>query len=245
MRKKQKNIPYKAWVCIENNQRGQYKQLVLDTGEIKYVGCNSLRVNDRVLKSALYDIITQMLKPHKQKFIDRMRAEIIETQKPQDNRNQISKIEKQIAQIDEELDNLTLQLTKKRITEERYERVAKIQEKELADLRSKLAELQMDTSALDAESYINACITELEKIVNLEDDSLNEGLYERITKKILVYPLNILEIHLSFLTKPIRLQYKTSGKGDAYTVKSEIIGENQFEELMKNAPKNEIHAPTE
>ncbi len=245
LRKKQKNIPYKAWVCVENNQRGQYKQLVLDTGEITYVGCNALRVNDRVLKTALFDIITQIVKPHKQALIDEMRTELIKVQKPQDNSKQIAKIEKQIAEIDEELDMLTLQLTKKRITEERYERVAKMQEKELADLRSKLAELQMDNSALDAESYINACIAELEKIVNLADDEINEGLYERITKKIVVYPLNIIEIHLSFMTTPIRLQFSTSGRCEAYKVEFTILKQEEFDELMKNAPHNKIPSKTE
>ena len=245
LRKKQKNIPYKAWVCVENNQRGQYKQLVLDTGEITYVGCNALRVNDRVLKTALFDIITQIVKPHKQALIDEMRTELIKVQKPQDNSKQIAKIEKQIAEIDEELDMLTLQLTKKRITEERYERVAKMQEKELADLRSKLAEFQMDNSALDAESYINACIAELEKIVNLADDEINEGLYERIPKKIVVYPLNIIEIHLSFMTTPIRLQFSTSGRCEAYKVEFTILKQEEFDELMKNAPHNKIPSKTE
>ncbi len=245
LRKKQKNIPYKAWVCVENNQRGQYKQLVLDTGEITYVGCNALRVNDRVLKTAVFDIITQIVKPHKQALIDEMRTELIKVQKPQDNSKQIAKIEKQIAEIDEELDMLTLQLTKKRITEERYERVAKMQEKELADLRSKLAELQMDNSALDAESYINACIAELEKIVNLADDEINEGLYERITKKIVVYPLNIIEIHLSFMTTPIRLQFSTSGRCEAYKVEFTILKQEEFDELMKNAPHNELPSKNE
>lgn len=245
MRKKQKNIPYKAWVCIENNQRGQYKQLVLDTGETRYVGCNSLRVNDRVLKSALYDIITQILKPYKQKLIDQMRAEIIQTHKPQDNSMQIANIEKKISKINAEIDNLAIGYAEGLFTKDRIERVVNIKEKELSDLRSKLAELQMDDSALDTENYINDCIAELERIVNLEDDELNEGLYERITKKIVVYPLNILEIHLSFFTKPIRLRYSTSGKCEAYKVDFEIIDQNQFEELMKNAPKNEIHTPTE
>lgn len=69
---------------------------------------------------------------------------------------------------------------------------------------------------------------------------INEGLFERITKKIVVYPLNILELHLSFMVSPIYLQYTTSGRGDFYKVEFDVLNAEQFAELLKNAPKNEF-----
>ena len=152
-----------------------------------------------------------------------------------------NQIEENIKKLRAETDNEVL----KGALIEAQTNVAKMQEKELADLRSKLAELQMDNSALDAESYINACIAELEKIVNLADDEINEGLYERITKKIVVYPLNIIEIHLSFMTIPIRLQFSTSGRCEAYKVEFTILKQEEFDELMKHAPRNELPSKTE
>ena len=239
--KKQKNTPYKAWVCFENHSRGQYKQVILDTGEVAHVGCNALRVNDRILKTALYDIVTQIVKPQKQALINEMQAEFAKMNKPKDNSKKIADIEKQIGEIDEQLDMLALQLAKKVITEERYARVARIQEKELAELRNTLAELkQSNNTSVDTQTYINACIAELERIVNLEDNEINEGLFERITKRIVVYPLNILEIHLSFMAMPIRLQYRTSGKGEFYNVEFDLLAQSDFDELMKKAPRNEI-----
>ena len=161
--------------------------------------------------------------------------------KPKDNSKKIADVEKQIGEIDEQLDMLALQLAKKVITEERYARVARIQEKELAELRNTLAELkQSNNTSVDTQTYINACIAELERIVDLEDDAINEGLFERITKKIVVYPLNTLEIHLSFMTMPIRLQYSTSGKGEFYKVEFKLLAQNEFAEIMATAPRNEI-----
>ena len=87
---------------------------------------------------------------------------------------------------------------------------------------------------------INDCIAELERIVSLQDDEINEGLYERITKKIVVYPLNILEIHLSFMTMPICLQYSTSGKGEFYKVEFKLLTPSEFAEIIATAPRNEI-----
>ena len=239
--KKQKNTPYKAWVCFENHSRGQYKQVILDTGEVARVGCNALRVNDRILKTALYDIVTQIVKPQKQMLINEMQAEFAKINKPKDNSKKIADVEKQIGEIDEQLDMLALQLAKKVITEERYARVARIQEKELAELRNTLAELkQSNNTSVDTQIYINACIAELERIVDLEDDAINEGLFERITKKIVVYPLNILEIHLSFMTMPICLQYSTSGKGEFYKVEFKLLTPSEFAEIIATAPRNEI-----
>ena len=239
--KKQKNTPYKAWVCFENHSRGQYKQVILDTGEVAHVGCNALRVNDRILKTALYDIITQIVKPQKQALINEMRGEFAKLNTPKDNSKKIAEIEKRINEIYDEIDELDSKLAKKVISEERYKRAADRQEKEMSDLRKALDALKSESSAsFDTERYVNACIAELERIVDLEDDAINEGLFERITKKIVVYPLNTLEIHLSFMTMPIRLQYSTSGKGEFYKVEFKLLTQNEFAEIMATAPRNEI-----
>ena len=248
LRKKLKNSQSKAWNCFENNARGQYKMVVRDTGEVAYVGCNSLRVNDKVLKTAIYDIITEVIRPQKQKIIDAFHAELAKEHKPKDHQKELETLKKEIMFLDDKIQDW---FEKKEMSDNRddilrYQRLIDKQRVRLEDLQKKLYELESKGDSIDdATRYINACIEELEKIVSLSNDEINEGLFERITKKIVVYPLQVIELHLSFLKNPIRLQYKTSGKGDAYKVESEIIDENQFEELMKNAPKNEIHAPTE
>jgi hypothetical protein len=241
--KKQKNTPYKAWVCFENHARGQYKQKILDTGEVAYVGCNALRVNDRVLKNALFDLITEVVKPQKESIIASFKAELEKEHKPQDTQKEIAKLQKEAFDLDNKIQNWFEQKVEaeNQDDKERFKRMIDKHSERLSDMRKQLAELKSKGDSIDdATAYINACIAELERVVSLQGDEINEGLYERITKKIVVYPLNVLELHLSFLTSPIRLQYQTSGKGDYYKTIFTILNQNEFEELMKTAPRNEI-----
>jgi len=66
-------------------------------------------------------------------------------------------------------------------------------------------------------------VAQTESIVNLQADEINEGLYGRVTKKIVVHPDKVLEIYLSFMKRPIFLQYKTSGRGEAYQATFTIV----------------------
>ena len=66
---------------------------------------------------------------------------------------------------------------------------------------------------------------EIERMVNLCDDEINETLFARITKKIVVHPDKIIEFHLTFLPKPVVLQYQTKGRGEEYTAIFDVITE--------------------
>ena len=66
-------------------------------------------------------------------------------------------------------------------------------------------------------------IAQIESIVDFKEDQINEGFYERVTKKIVVHPNKVLEIHLSFMPRPIFMQYKTTGRGEAYQAEFTII----------------------
>lgn len=233
--KKQKNAVYKAWVCFENHQRGTEKQITLDTGEVVKVGCNALRVNDKVLKTAVGDIITQIIKPRKEELIAQMKSEIEKLNRPKDNTKQIDSIEKRIQTINEEMTELALQLARKVLTEEIYTRASNKQQAELSELRETLDQLKDgDKSAETASRYLTECIKQMETIIDLADEELNEGLFERITKRIVVYPDNLLEIHLSFMPRAVYLRYEATGKSDAYKVQFTILSEKDFTEAVKS-----------
>lgn len=239
--KKQKTIPYKAWDCIENNRRGKYKEITLDTGDRKMVGCNGLRVNDRVLKLAVHDLVEQYILPQKDALIGELQEEIKKLDKPTDNSKKIAVIESKIENAEESLDELALQLADKVITAERYKRVSKKREEEIADLKQQLVQLKVgDNSSTLAIARLTRCIEEMHKIVELSDDEFNEGLFERITSKIVVYPLNIIAVYLTAMKEPVIMQYETRGRGEAYTAVFTILSEEQFEELRKDMTKNEL-----
>ena len=238
--KKQKNTSYKAWVCFENHQRGKYKGVILDNGETTFVGCNALRVNDRVLTDMLKDIVTEYLARHKDKLLTSLTDEINKLKQPKDHAKEIQAKQRELENKNRLLLELTRKFTENLIPEIAYTMTAKSYQTEIEELIQQIDTLQLDVADNRAISHLEWCKKELERILDLDHTQLNEVLFGRITQKIVVYPLNVIEIHLSFLTAPIRMQYKTSGKGTFYKVESTILDQSEFEELMKDAPRNEI-----
>ncbi len=222
-KKKQVNIPYKSWVCFENHQRGQEKQITTDTGETITVGCNGLRVNDRVLQSAIHDIITEIIQPRKQDIVDGLRAEFQNIAKPKDYRKEIAATKKALAQVEKEAVDATQRYNRGDIPEVIYTLTAQDYLNKINDLRAELARLEKESNTASEEMRYAEYIAQIESIVDLKEDQINEGLYERVTKKIVVHPDKVLEIHLSFMPRPIFMQYKTTGRGTAYQAEFTII----------------------
>ena len=239
--KKQKNIPYRAWVCFENHQRGKYKQTTLETGETKIVGCNALRVNDRVLQTAIHDIITEYIIPYRQTLLDEMKKEIAELSKPKDATKQIAKLQTALEKKQGEISKLTLGWTSGNVPDIAYYSSIGTLNKQYEDLQAQLRQMQEQGNSASTEVRIyTEYVEQLESVLALSENDLNEAFYERITKQIFVYPLNLLEFHLSFIPMPIYMQYKTSGRGKEYTAEFNILSKEQFAELLEKAPKNEI-----
>ena len=239
--KKQKNVPYRAWVCFENHQRGKYKQATLETGETKIVGCNALRVNDRVLKTAVYDIINWYIIPKKENILNEMKKEIAELSKPRDNTKQIEKIRTALEKKQGEISKLTLGWSSGDVPDIAYKSTIGILNKEHEELQSQLYKMQEQGNSTSAEIQVySEYVTQLESVLALSENDLNEAFFERITKRIFVYPLNLLEFNFSFMPMPIYIQYKTSGRGKDYKPEFTILTKEQFAELLEKAPKNEI-----
>lgn len=243
--KKQKTIPYKAWVCFENHQRGRYKESE-QNGEIVSTGCNGLRVNDRVLKMAMHDIITQLVIPHKQDICDSILKEINTAQKPKDNTKKIQTAKKKIEQKQAEIQTLTRKNLNGIIPDNAYQLTYKAIESEIEELQITIAQMEAESDIEAPETILyDRYMKQVEEIVNLSDEQINEELYGRITKKVVVYPLAVLELHLSFMFAPVYLQYKTSGRGEQYDVAFTILTHEQFEKLKQTMPKNEIEKAKE
>ncbi|MBR6557825.1 MAG: recombinase family protein [Clostridia bacterium] len=236
--KKQKNIPYRAWVCFENHQRGRYKQITLDTGEITTVGCNALRVNDRVLKTAVHDIVADYLIPNKDIILAELQRDIEELSKPKDNTTKIAELEKAISKKQEQLAKLTQGWISGIVPESAYQATIVTVNDEFEQLQTELKNLQIsDTTEAEIRIYEDY-IKQLQEMVDLSADDLNDVYYERATKQIFVYPDNLLEFHLSFIPMPIYLQYKTTGRGEDYTAEFTVLSKEQFVEMLGKAPKN-------
>ena len=221
--KKQKNIPYKAWVCFENHQRGKQKEIEIN-GERVLVGCNGKRVNDRILQMALYDIITQVIKPNTQQICNEVIKQIQVPQKSINYTQKIKSKENAISKIERDISILTKKYLQEKISETAYRLTEKDLNDELQQIITEVNTLKNEQyETVDSKELSAKFINQIKKIASLKEKEINERLYERITKKIVVYPNNILEIQLSFLPKPIKLKYSTFGRGEKYGVNFDII----------------------
>ena len=205
------------------------------------MGCNALRVNDRVLKTAVHDIITAYIIPYRETLLNEMKKEIAELSKPKDNTKQINKLQTALEKKQGEISKLTLGWSGGSVPDIAYYSSIGTLNKQYEDLQAQLRKLQEQGNSASAEIQIyTEYIEQLESVLSLSENDLNEAFYERVTKQIFVYPLNLLEFRLSFIPMPIYMQYKTSGRGNDYTAEFTILSKEQFEELLVKAPKNII-----
>ena len=226
MQKKQKTVPYKAWVCYNNNQRGLPHDIVNDMGETVRVGCVGKRVNDRVLQLAVHDILTEYIIPHKQEIIDALQEEFRNYNKPKDKSKEVTAVQHAIEAKQQEVAQLTAKYIQGIIPEEAYTATAKMFNDQILELKATLVKLQDTSDAISHEIRYKDFISQIEGLVGLQEDDMTEGLYARVTRKVVVHPDRVLEIHLSFMTKPIYMQYETSGRGDTFTASFTIINKD-------------------
>ena len=229
--KKLKNSTYKAWVCFENHQRGQEKQVTNEIGETYKTGCNNKRVNDKVLKTALKDIVTQVILPQQYEICQKITTTMENLDTTKDNSKRIKKLEKDLNKIKKELFILTEKLISGVVSDSIYLSIKEDKEKQIADIQAKISTLKSDNTFETSKSLLKNKLDQIKKIVSLSDDEINEDLFERITKKIVVHPNKVLEIHLSFMLTPIYLRYRTSGRCEDYNVIFDVLTQSEINQL--------------
>lgn len=232
--KKQKYQKYKAWVCFENHQHGTQKERTLLNGDTIVEGCNSKRINDRVLKQAIKDIIVQYIKPNRDRLVEQIMTLFKDPKREKTVEREKRRLEKEIKDIDVYLKSLTDKYVDETIPKDIYLTRLKEKNEEKATLKAKLEAIQNSRHvggiSVDDLPMIKKKIDELTK---LSDDDINEDLFGRITKSIVVYPKQIIKINLSILPIPIYMQYKTIGKGKTYDSIFTIISEEEASEALK------------
>ena len=87
--KKQKTSTYKSWMCLEHNQRGIEKIATLDGEKVK-IGCNSKPINEKILKQAIYDLLTEIIIPNKKQLKEDILNDIKASNKKIDNTKKIN-----------------------------------------------------------------------------------------------------------------------------------------------------------
>lgn len=222
--KKRKNDIYVAWICFNHHQRGNKKEVQFGEETIT-VGCDAKRVNEQVLKIALRDIVTEYMKKSQEEIIRDVNKELQSQVKVSKTQIvSVNDIQTEIEDLQEKLASLTMGRINNSISEMAYNLSAKKLEAEIVKKQAVLDSQKVhETMKEEIEITKKDYEEQIKEICSLSDKDINEQLFERITKKIIVYPENVIEIYLSFLPRPIKMKYTTSGKGAEYDAKFTIL----------------------
>ncbi len=221
--KKQKSTLYIAWNCIENSLHGNEKQVTDGDGKPVNIGCNSRRVNGKVLKTAFYDLIKQILSPCEERIFEDISTQVLKFGKRKDENEEISELNDKISETKNGLAELALKLVQKSFSEEIYRIAVSKEERKLAKLQALLLKKKEKRNI----SYHGDAVKHLEKIWRELFDAhgeIYEEFYGRTVKKTVVHSGRVLEIQFSFASKPLFLKYETQGRGENYSVRLEIVG---------------------
>ena len=221
--KKQKNIPYKAWVCFANHQRGRQKEIVTDLGETITVGCNAKRVNERVLLIALKDLLTYYLRDEKDNLVNAILARVTKVQTQKVRTSELEKLQRKLDGIKVKKSRLLDKLLDEIVSKADYTAKNSELEEQMEIIQAQINELNSNSKAKAEIAELLAMKQQVEEMAGLDDADINEVLFGRVTKKIVVHPDNILEIHLSILPEPVFLRYETTGKGTEYTAIFDVV----------------------
>lgn len=220
---------YIAWDCMQHITYGTHKHIINDLGEKIEVGCNARQINEKIFNQAIKDIVCQVIVPQKDKIINEIKQYITKAEENKSSEKpkiKKSDIDKKLNDLKEKESRLTDFLLDGTIDKEMYQ----IKKQEIANSKINLQQQinQIETSsqqAINLKIKIDEYLRQIEDLMKLENEELNEELFERITKKFVVHPDHILEIHLSMLPYPIYLQFKTSGRNETYTIEFTVLKE--------------------
>lgn len=214
--KKKKTCTYKAWVCFEAQNRGVYRE---DTVDGIPRGCNSGgMINDRLLKLAVHDLIIEYIKHNRNQLIsDTLKQEEEKITPKKNNKRLITKLKKDIDLKEQAKINLYEDKLLGRCTQKMYDLLEEKFNREIQELKERLSiETADETRIQTVKQQTAEKLKLIEYMLSLEDEDFNDDLYARITKKIVVYPEHVLEIHLNTYPDPFFLHFTAKGKLDKY-----------------------------
>lgn len=223
LQKRQKNTPYKAWACFANHQRGLQKEIINDLGETITVGCNGKRINERVLLIALKDLLTYCLRDEKDNLIRDILARVNKVQTQKVRTAELKRLQGKLDGIKAKKSRLLDKFLDETVSKPDYTAKNKELDDQMEIIQAKINELTSTAKAKEEISTLMAMKKQIADMASLDDAEFNETLFARVTKRVVVHPGNVLEIHLSLLPTPVYLQYKTEGKGKTYNAIFDII----------------------
>lgn len=214
--KKQKGSKYRAWRCNESAKHGNEK--VGKYGE--KIGCNNQSVNERVLLSGVYFVLSQ-INLNKKKLISEMQSEINAILKmPIDN--SIDNLNAKISKIEED----KLKLIDLRVNDGiDHEEFLAMKQKYKNEIKSLENEKQI---RINRRNKLEEQVRNLKGFIDyikekLEFNEPDEKICGEVIERITIFYGRQFEIKLKNVPLTFRLSYTATGRGKNYKPEFKII----------------------
>ncbi len=215
LRKREDGSVSKTWRCIAAAHHGRKKQ----DADGKDIGCDNTSVNEESLKTCMNYCIS-LIQSEREGLKKEILEEINCIRKKQNQKLDVQKLEKQIAQIELKKTKAIDLMLGGVISKEDLQNQTEWYNDKLEHLNKELLDAKyrdkLENSQTDAmEQYIKA----LDDIMNLQGD--NELIYNEVLDRIDLHKNNVLDVWLKEIPVGIRLKIRTSGRRASY--KTEIL----------------------
>lgn len=225
---------YKSWVCFETQNRGTYKE---DTIDGIPRGCNSGgMINDLVFRNAVHDLIEYFIKQNDAFLISEVEKRYSEAEIKnlcKESKKKVSEIEKKIKANKNKLQKAFDFYLEGKVLSEVYTETQTQIGKEIDDLENeKRKYLEILEKSNSSKSEVEELKDKIIYLISLTDKDFTDELYERVTKKIIVYPEHIIEIHLNGFSMPFYMQFTAHGKMETYSVDFIVLTKDEAFEII-------------
>jgi len=203
------------WYCKEGYTHGKHKKSASGAD----LGCNSNLIGDRALiecvKYALkhLSILDDM-------FFDNLYADIVNSY-DKNERESIKPLQDKIARITEKKNKVLDWCLDGKIDEDEMQQMNEKYHKEIAGLKTRIAEINEHNSLIEnASDNIASAIDTMRKIVNQEEST--PELYAEVIDRILLYENHKIDVFFKYITEPVCLEFATFSRGKHYRVECRL-----------------------
>lgn len=219
--------PYKAWRCYAAANHGRLKM----DADGEYVGCENQSYNEKTLASIVKFCILH-IQMNREKLKNEIISEIQAVANIKSQEVNTKRIEQEIDTIKKKKRKVLDLLLSDDITKEDAKEQNDWYDSQIADLEKVLISYEESERILKAQmEEMQECIEVLDDIIGMRDSSSFEGndeiveepelFYQEIVEKIVLYPENRVQVHISGIPFVFEIVVRNTGRREAYN--TEIV----------------------
>ena len=149
-------------------------------------------------------------------FFDTLYTDIVSSY-DENELESVKPLQDKIARVTEKKNKVLDWCLDGKIDEEEMQQMTGKYHKEIAGLKSRIAEINERNSFVEnAKDSISGIFDAMRRIVSQGENA--PELYAEIIDKVLLYQNHKIDIYFKYITEPVRLEYSTSSRGKFYKV---------------------------